>query len=74
MKPIVEETVTITKEKYDSLVLDSLWLGALEAAGVDNWEGYDFAHDHYKDALAEAGVKDPNMGDDEDEQHKRFIN
>lgn len=38
-----EEMVTITKKKYDELVEDSKFLMALEAAGVDNWEGYGVA-------------------------------
>lgn len=38
-----EETVTISKKEYDSLVSDSLWLGDLEDAGVDNWPGIDYA-------------------------------
>lgn len=37
--------VTITQEEYDNLVKDSEWLGWLEAAGVDNWEGYDYARE-----------------------------
>lgn len=32
--------VTITKEEYDALLRASQKLAALEAAGVDNWEGY----------------------------------
>jgi hypothetical protein len=35
--------VTITREEYDALLQDSKFLQALEAAGVDNWEGYSFA-------------------------------
>lgn len=38
-----EEMVTITKKEYDELVEDSKFLMALEAAGVDNWEGYGVA-------------------------------
>lgn len=38
-----EETVTISKKEYESLLDDSEWRCAMEAAGVDNWEGYDFA-------------------------------
>lgn len=34
------EMVTIPKSEYDQLVRDSDWLGCLEAAGVDNWDGY----------------------------------
>ena len=39
----MEEMVTITKKEYDSLTKDSDWLGYLEAAGVDNWQGYEYA-------------------------------
>ena len=35
-----EETIKITKFAYDSLVEDSNWLHYLEAAGVDNWDGF----------------------------------
>lgn len=38
------DTVTITKEEYDQLKADSKWLGHLENAGVDNWDGYGYAH------------------------------
>ena len=40
------ETVTIPKEEYESLLEDSRFLAALRAAGVDNWEGYDYAFDY----------------------------
>jgi hypothetical protein len=40
---IMEEMVTITKKEYEGLVEDSRKLAALEAAGVDNWQGYDDA-------------------------------
>ncbi len=39
----MEETVTISKKEYEKLLKDSRFLQALEAAGVDNWEGYEFA-------------------------------
>ena len=35
--------ITITKAEYDRLCEDSEWLGYLEGAGVDNWEGFDEA-------------------------------
>lgn len=41
----VSYTVTISKEQYDELLERDRWLDALEAAGVDNWQGYDFAHE-----------------------------
>jgi hypothetical protein len=38
-----EETVTISKKEYESLLEDSEMLLALQNAGVDNWDGYDYA-------------------------------
>jgi len=37
------DDVTITHEEYEILLHDSKVLQALFNAGVDNWEGYDFA-------------------------------
>jgi hypothetical protein len=39
--PPEEPTVTISQSEYDELLEDSGFLSALEAAGVDNWDGYD---------------------------------
>lgn len=36
----MEDTITISKKEYDSLVEDSDKLRCLENAGVDNWEWY----------------------------------
>lgn len=36
--------VEIPIEEYDQLLKDSEWLGWLESAGVDNWDGCDIAH------------------------------
>jgi hypothetical protein len=35
--------ITISKTEYQNLVYASNFLQALEAAGVDNWEGYEHA-------------------------------
>jgi len=35
--------VTITTEEYEALLAASRRLQALQNAGVDNWEGYEFA-------------------------------
>lgn len=43
------ETVTISKEEYDLLMDGGRLLAALEAAGVDNWQGWDAAMDIYKE-------------------------
>lgn len=41
--------ITITQEDYDELVDNQLWVDALEAAGVDNWGGYDIAREIYQE-------------------------
>ena len=38
-----EATITIPYLRYEELVRDQVTLSRLEAAGVDNWEGYSFA-------------------------------
>lgn len=50
-----EENVVITKKEYDSLLDDSLFLDSLRAAGVDNWEGYSYACEIFRE---ENGDKD----------------
>ena len=40
-----EDNITIPRHIYDSLMEDSKFLNALRSAGVDNWEGYDYAFD-----------------------------
>lgn len=42
-----EEMIEITKKEYIEFLENSRWLRALEAAGVDNWEGYNIAIDYY---------------------------
>ena len=43
----MEEEVTITKRMYLKLLDAEAWTLALEAAGVDNWVGFDEAKDIY---------------------------
>lgn len=50
-----ESTISITQERYESLLRSERVLDALEAGGVDNWEWY-------YESLQNAGVYD-----DEDE-------
>jgi len=45
IKSIIEDSVILTSEEFESLYDDSLMLAALKAAGVDNWECYDCAQD-----------------------------
>lgn len=42
-----ETSVIVDREKYHELLNRSAKLHALEAAGVDNWEGYDEAMSSY---------------------------
>jgi hypothetical protein len=39
--------IELTQDEYDELMSDSLFLSCLEAAGVDNWDGYEIAQDMY---------------------------
>lgn len=39
----MEETITISKKEYESLLEDQKLLQCLQGAGVDNWSGYDYA-------------------------------
>ena len=43
------ENISLPKVTYDQLIKDQKWLRALEAAGVDNWEGIDFARESLND-------------------------
>lgn len=43
------ETVTISKQEYDKLKKRDEFLSALEAAGVDNWDGIEYAHEIMED-------------------------
>ena len=38
-----EETITIPLKEYEELINNTIFLEALRAAGVDNWQGYDVA-------------------------------
>lgn len=44
-----ENTITIPLKEYNQLIHDQEFLQALQAAGVDNWEGYDYAWEIMKD-------------------------
>ena len=48
--PDPQDSITITIDEYKNLLEDSLVLEALDAAGVDNWEGYAEAMEIYEEA------------------------
>ena len=45
----MEETITISKKEYEELLKDSQFLDCLRGAGVDNWDGYDYALEMMKE-------------------------
>ena len=53
-----DETITIDKQLYLKLKRDSDFLRRLEAAGVDNWEGYSYAFED--DILDEEDLDETN--------------
>lgn len=46
----VKKQITIDEELYNELVDRDAFLTALEAAGVDNWNGYDYAIEYYEES------------------------
>jgi uncharacterized heparinase superfamily protein len=45
--------ITISEEEYNKMLDRIMWLDALEAAGVDNWQGSDEAREIYKEWMEE---------------------
>lgn len=43
------EMITITLDEYNSLKRDAKLLACLENAGVDIWDGYDFAMEEFNE-------------------------
>lgn len=41
------DMITVSKEEWDEIQSQLEWLQCLEAAGVDNWEGFDYACEMY---------------------------
>lgn len=46
---MIEETITIPLDEYEELKAEQKFLACLNDAGVDNWDGYDFAQEMYFD-------------------------
>ena len=51
--PVADDQVVIPKSEYELLKNNDRFLDCLEAAGVDNWEGYSQAWRFYE------GIDDP---------------
>lgn len=41
----LKDTATLPRSEYDELVEKARWADALDAAGVDNWDGCDHAQE-----------------------------
>lgn len=48
-----ESTICITKQEYEEMQDEILFLECLRSAGVDNWDGYDYAIDEYHQSREE---------------------
>ncbi|MDB3972857.1 hypothetical protein N9391_01100 [Gammaproteobacteria bacterium] len=46
---MTEETITISKSRYLSLLESERWLAAYGDAGVDNWDGRGWAQEAYEE-------------------------
>ena len=46
-----EDNITIPRHVYDALVVDQTLLQALESAGVDNWDGYEYAMELFREDM-----------------------
>lgn len=51
--PVPDDMIVIPKEEYEMLRENDRFLDALEAAGVDNWEGYSTAYQIFNGELDE---------------------
>ena len=45
--------IEVDRERYEELLEKEMWLEALETAGVDNWDGLDYAQEIYRGLNAE---------------------
>lgn len=55
--PILEESVSISKKEYSRLLQQDEWVSCLDQAGVDNWEGIDYAIELYDQYQQDNGGK-----------------
>jgi hypothetical protein len=43
------DTITISKDEYNELISNQFFLQCLMGAGVDNWDGYEYAQETYQE-------------------------
>lgn len=59
----MSDTVTISQEEYDRLKKDQCELECLKAAGVDNWEGCEYAYRRFRKYY-----RDPDADEEDDDE------
>lgn len=58
-----DEHVTITKRELQRLRQRDAWLQCLEAAGVDNWDGFEHAQEIYADIEEDLNLTEQEISD-----------
>lgn len=58
MVKIDGDVVTISLDEYEEFLRSQVWENALRNAGVDNWEGYDWAMESYREEVEMLGLDD----------------
>jgi hypothetical protein len=53
----IKSHLLVAVETLEELKEDSLFLECLRMAGVDNWEGYSYAHGIYREATGSEGLQ-----------------
>ena len=47
----IEESITILKDEYEELLEECRLLDCLRMAGVDNWEGFEYAIELFQEEM-----------------------
>lgn len=55
----VDDTVNIPRGEYEELLDDSVFLECLRRAGVDNWDGWDYALEIYDEEISVKENREP---------------
>lgn len=51
-----DDLIQVSAKHYQDLIRDSRWLECLENAGIDNWDGYDYAQEEYFETYGDDDV------------------
>jgi len=64
MSSSAEAMIAVSEKEYKILVAATSFLNCLQAAGVDNWEGWDDAVENYNDLRGIGGVHEVDSDKD----------